>query len=206
MELAEPDGSGTVIYADIEYFPYSNATCLLATQAFITGWTERIKGAGSQAGVYSTGCILNQYAGNVPPPDAIWAAHWIQPYGFNPNASVWDVACLSNTLWTNHQRLRQYTGGHNETWGGVTLNIDSNVLDGPVALPRGASGPTVTPTATATATATATHDDRNRNGDRDRNGYCDRDATATATATVTATPTKTATPRTPRLWLPLLRK
>ncbi len=155
LELAEPDGSGAVIYYDLEYFSYSDAACLLATQAFITGWTERIKGAGSQAGVYSTGCILNQYAGNVPPPDAIWAAHWLPPYGFNPDASVWNMACLSNTLWANRQRLRQYTGGHNETWGGVTLNIDSNVLDGPVALPRATSGPTVTPTPTATATPRA---------------------------------------------------
>jgi photosystem II stability/assembly factor-like uncharacterized protein len=183
LELAEPDGSGTVIYYDLEYFSASNSACLLATQAFITGWTERVKAAGSQAGVYSTGCVLNGQAGNVPPPDAIWAANWIQPYGFNPDASVWDVYCLSNTLWMNHQRLRQYTGGHNETWGGVTLNIDSNVLDGPVALPCGVPGSTPTPTAAATATATATR---------------------TATATVTATNTATSLPS--RLWLPLLHK
>jgi hypothetical protein len=31
------------------------------------------------------------------------------------------------------QRLRQYAGGHNETWGATTINIDSNVLDGRVA-------------------------------------------------------------------------
>jgi hypothetical protein len=46
---------------------------------------------------------------------------------------VWDVACLSNGLWVNHQRIRQYAGGHGETWGGVTLNIDCNVIDGIVA-------------------------------------------------------------------------
>ena len=40
---------------------------------------------------------------------------------------------LPDGLWYNHQRLRQYTGGHNETWGTTTLNIDSNALDGFVA-------------------------------------------------------------------------
>jgi glucose/arabinose dehydrogenase len=39
------------------------------------------------------------------------------------------------TAWANHQRIRQYEGGHNETWGTISLNIDSNVLDGVVAVP-----------------------------------------------------------------------
>ena len=36
--------------------------------------------------------------------------------------------------------MKQYLGGHNETWGGVTINIDSNFLDlgaGSVAVPEG---------------------------------------------------------------------
>ena len=38
----------------------------------------------------------------------------------------------------NQQRIRQYAGGHDETWGEVTLNIDANVAHGPVAdLTRG---------------------------------------------------------------------
>jgi hypothetical protein len=45
------------------------------------------------------------------------------------------VAPLSNTLWANHQRIRQYWGSHNETYGGVTFNIDSNAVDGPLAAP-----------------------------------------------------------------------
>src|SRR5581483_394339 len=31
--------------------------------------------------------------------------------------------------WPNHQRLHQYTRGHNATYGGVTLNIDSDYVD-----------------------------------------------------------------------------
>ena len=39
---------------------------------------------------------------------------------------------VSDSLWANHQRVHQYKGGHKETWGGVTINIDSNYVDGPV--------------------------------------------------------------------------
>jgi hypothetical protein len=31
--------------------------------------------------------------------------------------------------WSNHQRLHQYQGGHDATYGGVTLNIDSDYVD-----------------------------------------------------------------------------
>jgi hypothetical protein len=37
---------------------------------------------------------------------------------------------LEDSYWNDHQRLKQYAGGHRETWGGVELVIDSNVLDG----------------------------------------------------------------------------
>ncbi len=33
----------------------------------------------------------------------------------------------------DHQRIHQYRGGHQETWGGVTVNIDNNSVDAPVA-------------------------------------------------------------------------
>ncbi|MGB9521164.1 MAG: hypothetical protein ACPL6F_00265, partial [Anaerolineales bacterium] len=49
---------------------------------------------------------------------------------YNPEATVWNVYRLSNDVWNQHQRIRQYAGGHYETWGSVKLNIDSNVLDG----------------------------------------------------------------------------
>ena len=38
------------------------------------------------------------------------------------------VRCASGA---NHERVHQYTGGHDETYGGVTINIDSNAVDGP---------------------------------------------------------------------------
>ncbi|MEM7348645.1 MAG: glycoside hydrolase domain-containing protein, partial [Chloroflexota bacterium] len=77
---------------------------------------------------------LSNFATLAHVPDAIWPAHWLVPYTYTASATVWDVFGLSNDLWANHQRIRQYNGGHNETWGGVELNIDSNVIDGIVAV------------------------------------------------------------------------
>jgi hypothetical protein len=61
------------------------------------------------------------------PPHFIYAAQWDN----NPSTSV--LSCVNGANWVNHQRLKQYKGDHNETWGGVTLNIDSNCANGTVA-------------------------------------------------------------------------
>ena len=42
-------------------------------------------------------------------------------------------AYVPATDWPNNQRLHQYQGGHNETYGKVTINIDSDFLDGATA-------------------------------------------------------------------------
>ena len=115
----------TIIYYDMErYDPTSNA----AARAFIDGWVAGLHNRGNQAGSYGAGANANydwSHVANVP--DAVWISDW------NGNTSVYGLSGLSDGLWSNHQRLHQYQGGHNETWGGVTFNIDSNSADGPVA-------------------------------------------------------------------------
>lgn len=142
LGLTETDGSGTVIYFDLEAYDTSNANCRAAANAFINGWTFELHTRGNLAGVYGASC------GSAPTdwwsitniPDALWIANWYASPGsvsFTPTASVWNAACLSNSLWPNHQRLRQYAGTHNETWGALTFSVDSNVLDGPLTVPNG---------------------------------------------------------------------
>ena len=131
LGLALADGSGTIIYYDLEGYDTTNTACRDATKSFISGWTAQLHTRGSKAGVYGSSCgsAISDFASISNVPDAIWPAHWIYS-SYNSGASVQDVACLSNSLWANHQRIRQYAGGHDETWGGVTLNIDCNVIDG----------------------------------------------------------------------------
>ena len=135
LGLASADGSGTIIYYDLEVYDTTNTACRNAAKSFISGWTAQLHARGSEAGVYGSSCgsEISDFATISNIPDAVWAAHWLTPYQYRPDATVWDVACLSNSLWANHQRIRQYAGGHDETWGGITLNIDCNVIDGIVA-------------------------------------------------------------------------
>jgi len=123
-----------IIYYDLEFYPSSNTSCNDAVNAFLEGWTVWLQLQGDKSGVYASPCNSNikDWINISPPPDDVWIAHWIYS-AYDPAATVWNVACsLPNTYWGNHQRIRQYAGDHTETWGGVSLTIDSDVLDGEV--------------------------------------------------------------------------
>lgn len=115
----------SIIYLDMErYDPTSNA----AVRAFVNAWVERLGQRGHSAGVYGAGVnAASDWAPIANPPRAVWIANW------NNNESVFGLSGLPDTLWTTHQRIHQFQGPHNETWGGVTFNIDSDRADGPVA-------------------------------------------------------------------------
>jgi photosystem II stability/assembly factor-like uncharacterized protein len=139
-----------VIYYDIEsYFNVASDACRDAVDAFMTGWAEQLHDFGLKAGGYGQPCssFVYDWVDNSPPPDDVWLAYWVTS-SYSPTVTVWGSTCVPDGYWANHQRIRQYTGGHSETWGGVSINIDSNVLDGEVtglpvapANPQGALQP-----------------------------------------------------------------
>jgi len=149
LGLTRPDGTGTMIYYDLEAYDTTNQPCRDAARSFIAGWSAQLRARGIKSGVYGSACssALADFQNLPAAPDGVWIAVWTKPYEYRPEATVWNLACLANSLWANHQRLRQYSGGHDETWGGLTLNIDSNVLDGIVV----ALNPPNTPFAPAPA-------------------------------------------------------
>jgi hypothetical protein len=141
LGLTGPAKTGSVIYYDIEHYG-TNSGCRTAVNAFMNGWVSQIRARGSLAGVYaSTLCNtgLSDFLTITNVPDVIWPARWYHNLGsgfYDPSANVWNLgSCVLNTAWANHQRIRQYEGDHNETWGGLTLDIDSDALDGVVAIP-----------------------------------------------------------------------
>lgn len=141
LGLTFPDGTGSVVYYDIEHYG-TDAACRNAVKSFMNGWVSQIRARGSLAGVYgSTLCNtgLSDFRSIANVPDVIWPARWYHNPGsgsYDPTATVWDLgSCVPNTVWSNHQRIRQYEGGHQETWGDLTLEIDNDVLDGVVAVP-----------------------------------------------------------------------
>jgi hypothetical protein len=127
---------GTVLYYDMERYDETASTpgCRTATKAFLKGWTDRIKQLGYISGVYGSPTnAVNDWI-DLPEAsrmDAIWMARW------DDVASVWIYAAPSpaipTNVWNNRQRIKQYQRPHDETWGGVTFNIDGNIAEGPVA-------------------------------------------------------------------------
>jgi hypothetical protein len=122
-------GLGNPIYFDMEgYSRTSSNTSAVLT--FLEAWTERLHQRGYVSGVYgSAGStiadLVGQYELAYSEPDDVWIAHY-------DGLQTTSDSYVPSTYWVNHQRLRQYRGGHKETWGGVTLNIDNDYVDGAV--------------------------------------------------------------------------
>ncbi len=120
-------GAGSPIYFDMEgYSRTSKASS--ATLTFLAAWTSRLHALGYRSGVYgSSASTIADLAGQIgfgyQLPDDIWTANW------NGRADTVDPY-VPNSAWSRHQRLHQFRGGHNETYGGVRINIDSNYVDG----------------------------------------------------------------------------
>jgi Domain of unknown function (DUF1906) len=119
-------GSGSPIYFDMEsYSRTSSATA--ATLAFLEAWTKELHALGYVSGVYSSSSSgIADLAGRIGSgyelPDHLWIANW------NGSQSTSDPV-VPATAWTPHRRIHQYRGGHDETYGGVTINIDNNSVD-----------------------------------------------------------------------------
>lgn len=120
-------GAGSPIYFDMEaYSPTASATNAVLT--FLGAWTEKLHQLGYQSGVYSSSSsgiadLAGAYGTAYPSPDNIWTANW-------NNAEDTLDSVVPATAWANHQRIHQFRGGHNDTYGGVTINIDSDYVDG----------------------------------------------------------------------------
>jgi hypothetical protein len=134
--------AGNPIYDDMESYPRGGANSS-AVLAFLSGWTSGLHAKGYLSGVYSSAGsgitdLVGSYGTGYLEPDDIWIADW------NGQQTTSDPYVPSGE-WKNHQRLHQYQGGHNETYGGVTINIDNNYLDGSTANTSGATGAAPSP-------------------------------------------------------------
>jgi hypothetical protein len=120
-------GPGSPIYFDMEsYSPTTSATTAVLT--FLAAWTEKLHQLGYQSGVYSSSGsgiadLADAYGTTYVSPDSIWIANW-------NNAENTLDPVVPSTAWPNHQRIHQFRGGHDDTYGGVTINVDSDFVDG----------------------------------------------------------------------------
>lgn len=121
--------SKSTLYYDLEAFNAKIESCKWSSLWFLAAWTNQIHTSGYVSGVYSSAAsgikVLDDARvtpGNkIALPDQIWIADW------NGKADTSSTYIRSDG-WPG-ARIHQYQGGHNETWGGVTINIDRNYLD-----------------------------------------------------------------------------
>ncbi len=124
---------GSPLFADIESYDSRKSSCVKAVAKYISAWTIEVHRSGYLSGVYGNlgsgvGDLSDRYAStSYARPDAVWLARWDS----KTSLTGWDG--IPDAQWAHHQRAKQYRGDHNEKHGGVTLNIDSDYVDGPVA-------------------------------------------------------------------------
>ncbi len=145
--------AGSPIYLDLEAYALDDPACTQAVQTFVSGWVTELHAHGEVAGVYgsagSTIRDLQPLAATAASPDDVWIADW------DGEQSVFGDPYLSDSLWTSHQRLHQYRGAHEETWGGITIDVDSSYVDGAVANTSGAAPPVPAPILPASTSPSA---------------------------------------------------
>ncbi|GAA1957950.1 glycoside hydrolase domain-containing protein [Catenulispora subtropica] len=112
----------SVIYNDMENYDHRYTPLVLA---YSQGWTQELHRAGYRSGWYSSSAtgIKDQAAAYGPgSPDVVDIANW-------NNTNTTDDPNVKPSQWANHQRVHQTQGGHQESYGGFTLNIDTDWFD-----------------------------------------------------------------------------
>ncbi len=147
-------GPGNPIYEDMEAYNRTS-TNTSAVLAFLQAWTTQLHASGYASGVYSSDAsgiadLVARFGTGYVEPDELWVANW-------NNQQTTADANVPATEWAAHQRLHQYQGAHNETYGGAKINIDGDYLDAATAAAGSGSGvdaaPTVAPTPSLKVTA-----------------------------------------------------
>ncbi|NYD40348.1 glycoside hydrolase domain-containing protein [Nocardioides panaciterrulae] len=121
---------GSTMYYDLEGFDLGNTACRESALAFLTAWTNQIHALDYVSGVYSSAGsgikMLDdarvQRPGQFALPDQIWIARW-------DGRADTSTSYIRADGWMPHARVKQYQGGHDETWGRARVNIDRDFLD-----------------------------------------------------------------------------
>lgn len=119
---------GSTLIFDMEAYQTGNAACTTAVLAFLGSWTSRLHDHGYFSAVYSsiasgvTDLVKDYRSTSRPHPDYLFFARWDGIVGT-------DNPAIPAAYWSPNRRMHQYLGGHDETYGGVTINIDNDYVD-----------------------------------------------------------------------------
>jgi hypothetical protein len=140
-------GAGSTLWYDLEAFDIGQAECRDSALALVSAWTDRLHAAGYRSGYYSSAAsgikMLDDARVDTTDrwvlPDQIWIAHYVSREGCRLGWGTTSTQYISDDGWQRN-RMRQFCGTHTETYGGVSISIDSNYMDfGQGASPKGRS-------------------------------------------------------------------
>jgi hypothetical protein len=119
---------GSVLINDMEAYRTDDTSCRTAVQTFVSAWSSRLHDVGYLSGFYSS------LSSGVADQVAVYNSTTYVRTDYLDFARYDGVVTTSNSAipssyWSPHRRIKQYAGGHDETWGGVTINIDNDYLD-----------------------------------------------------------------------------
>ncbi|MFR9778824.1 DUF1906 domain-containing protein [Micromonospora sp. MS34] len=127
---------GSVLVYDMEDYSGGDAACTTAVNTFMSAWTMRLHERAYLSGFYSSMArgVPDQVAAygtaGYVRPDYLHFARW-------DNVATVDDPVLPADYWSPKRRMKQHVGPHDETYGGITINIDRDYLDvAPVPVPR----------------------------------------------------------------------
>lgn len=114
-----------IVYYDLEPF-YNESGCQAAATAFVNGWvTEMTLEQPYYAGVYGSSCA--SYLSNYTTGNGLnYAPSDIAPGDVKvpPVAGVYNLDCLSNSLWDDNQRVAQFAGPvYDLVFGGTNCRV-----------------------------------------------------------------------------------
>ena len=135
---------GPVVYYDMENYDTTVATgCSATVIQFLNGWVNAMQASGYKAGIYGNpGPAQQDFSQLSPLPDDAWIS-WPPLPTMPPVVSIWGLQKLCDfytktpcaaPLWYDSQRIHQYLIDNVETWGGLSLKVDRNVVDADVAV------------------------------------------------------------------------
>jgi len=128
-------GPGTPIYYDMEAYNENKASCVSAVLTFLSAWDSQLQASRYVSGVYSSAgsgvvdlqTTISVGGHPIVKPRAIWFALWDN--AVNLTGSPY----MTPAVWTTAARSKQYAGPRVVKIGGYSLDIDSDLVDGPVA-------------------------------------------------------------------------
>ncbi len=127
----------STIWYDLEAFDTTRTNCRESALSLVSAWTRKLHELGYRSGFYSSAAsgikMLDDArldsTDSYTLPDQIWIAHYVRRDP--PCELTWGTTSteyISDDGWRG-QRMRQFCGSHDETYGGVTINIDTNYLE-----------------------------------------------------------------------------